>query len=122
MSGGNVWGKMSGGMSGWKYMNMGKNCRLGMSRGKCLDGGGVVGKRYFWRGEKCWDSENQFSFIRRKKKLCTLANVNSAENISVNYTLCVKSGKSINKISLKKYVYKLYIIYMLMSMLEILKT
>ena len=34
----------------------------------------------------------------------TLTNVNSAENISVNYILCKKQKKSINKISFKIYV------------------
>ena len=50
--------------------------------------------------------------IARVQLWLTLANKNSEENISVNYTFCLKNRKRINKISLKKYVYKLYYVSM----------
>ena len=89
-----------------------------------MSGGGVSGRGIFFLGggRNVGIPKINSHLLEEKKQLCTLANVNSAENISVNYTLCVKSRKGINKISFKKYVYKLYITYVNMSMLEILKT
>ena len=57
------------------------------------------------------------SALARVQLWLTLTNANSAENISINYTFCVKSKDKNKQIIFKLYMYRLYYV----SMVDIIK-